>query len=145
MTPSDRETLTRKLGYLQKNLDLLQEYRKQSQKEIFSDLSKKFALERLLQIAVESVTDCARLLVAIEDWRRLRDERDAWVILAEQNVITKDLAEKITKAKGFRNILVHEYVEVDPDLVYKNLQTGLQDLENFAKALAKWLKETQDK
>jgi uncharacterized protein YutE (UPF0331/DUF86 family) len=41
---------------------------------------------------------------------------------------------------GFRNILVHEYLEVDWQEVYRNLQQ-LEDLARFAEAVRGWLKK----
>lgn len=139
MTPADRQSLMRKLGYLQKNLDLLVPYRMLSEQELVGNPEKKFAVERLMQTAIESVIDCSRLLVLIEDWRKLRDERDALIVLAERSVIAEDLCERLLRAKGFRNVLVHEYVEVDPHLLYLNLQSGLADLQAYARSLAQWL------
>ncbi len=139
MTPADRQSLIRKLGYLQKNLDLLAPYRQLSEQELIGNPEKKFSVERLMQTAIESVIDCSRLLVLIQDWRRLRDERDALIVLAERSVIAEDLCERLLRAKGFRNVLVHEYVEVDPHLLYVHLQTGIADLQAYARSLAVWL------
>ena len=139
MTPADRQSLIRKLGYLQKNIDLLAPYRKLSEQELLGNPEKKFAVERLMQTAIESVIDCSRLLVLINDWRKLRDERDALIVLAERTVIAEDLSERLLRAKGFRNILVHEYVEVDPHLLYGHLQTGIADLQAYGRSLAAWL------
>ena len=139
MTPADRQSLIRKLGYLQKNLDLLTPYRALSEQELTGTPEKKFAVERLMQTAIESVIDCSRLLVLIEEWRKLRDERDALIVLAEHAVIADDLCERLQRAKGFRNVLVHEYVEVDPHLLYVHLQTGIADLQGYARSLAAWL------
>ena len=139
MTPADRQTLLRKLGYLQKNLDLLVPYKALSEEEFLANIEKKFAIERLLQTAIESVIDCSRLLVLMEEWRKLREEKDALLILAEKSVIAEDLSERLLRAKGFRNVLVHEYVEVDPHLLYQHLQGGIADLQAFARSLASWL------
>ena len=93
-------------------------------------------MERLLELCLQSVIDCSRLLVALRDWRGIRDDRDALVIMEEKKIIGKALSERLLRAKGFRNILVHEYVEIDPDLLYKNLQEGLPDIWEFARCLA---------
>lgn len=42
--------------------------------------------------------------------------------------------------KGFRNILVHKYGEVDDDLVYENLSDRLGDFELFIKEVLIFLK-----
>jgi uncharacterized protein YutE (UPF0331/DUF86 family) len=40
---------------------------------------------------------------------------------------------------GFRNILVHDYLEVDRKIVYDVMQNHLQDLEELKKVFAEFL------
>lgn len=144
MTPANRQTLARKLGYLQKNLDLLESYRTLTVEDLEQHPEKRLSLERLLQTAVESVIDSARLLVTLQDWRRLRDERDALIVLAERTVLPEDLAERLVRAKGFRNVLVHEYVDIDPNLMLENFHIGFADLRAFTVSMAKWMEKNTD-
>lgn len=139
MTPADRHTLARKLEYLRKQLDLLEEYRKVSKDVLFGEEEKRLAVERLLELSLQSVIDCSRLLVALEDWRPIRDQRDALLILVDHDVLSESLVERLLKAKGFRNVLVHEYVEIDPDLLFSHLRHGVDDIWEFAQCLAEWL------
>jgi uncharacterized protein YutE (UPF0331/DUF86 family) len=53
-----------------------------------------------------------------------------------------DFSKKIDSLAGFRSILVHEYIGIDWDEVYRNLQ-GLSDLKEFAEYV-KGLDEEQD-
>ena len=139
MTASDRTTLLRKLGYLQANLPLLDEYRHLDKATILENREKFFTVTHLLQTTVESVLDCAQLLVLIEDWRPARSDAEAIALLAAHSVIPDDLCKRLLGAKGFRNLVVHEYAKVDPEKVYENLQKGFVDLEAFAKCLARYL------
>lgn len=139
MTPADRQTLARKLEYLRKQLDMLEPYRTLPRESILASPEKRLAVERLLELSLQSVIDCSRLLVAIEDWRGIGDERDALLILGERGVITTDLGERLLRAKGFRNILVHEYVDIDPHLVLAHLRDDVEDLWAFARGLAQRL------
>jgi len=41
---------------------------------------------------------------------------------------------------GFRNVVVHEYLTVDPDRVYYTLQVGLADLEQFIEHILEFLR-----
>ena len=139
MTAVDRQTLARKLEFLRKQLTLLDGYQSEQKEALLSSTEKRLAVERLLELSLQSIIDCSRLMVALLDWRPIRDDRDALLILAERNVIDGDLCERMLRAKGFRNILVHEYVEIDPDLLYAHFRNGVPDLWAFARALAQWL------
>jgi uncharacterized protein YutE (UPF0331/DUF86 family) len=40
---------------------------------------------------------------------------------------------------GFRNVLVHEYLEIDREIVYEILQHRLDDFEELRKVFAQFL------
>ena len=40
---------------------------------------------------------------------------------------------------GFRNILVHDYLDIDRELVYRVLQENLEDVARLRSAFARWL------
>jgi len=143
LTPSDRQTLARKLEYLRKQLDLLEPYRSLPTETILANPEKRLAVERLLELCIQSVIDISRLVVNLEDWRRIRDERDAILIVAERELISQELATRLFEAKGFRNILVHEYVEIDPELLCAHLRDDVGDLWAFAQAMAAWLQQRE--
>lgn len=140
MNALGRQTLARKLEYLRKQLEHLELYRVLPKKEILGSVEKRLTVERLLEISLQSVIDMSRLLVALEDWRRARDERDALLLLEENGVLGPALVERLLRAKGFRNVLAHEYVEIDPERLYEHLATGVEDLWAFAEGMADWLK-----
>jgi len=144
VTPADRHTLARKLEYLRQQLDTLEPYRALPKDELLGTIERRFAVERMLELSIQSVIDCSRLLVSVEDWRPLRDERDALLLLAERDVIPSDLADRLLKAKGFRNILVHDYVAIDPDLLVEHLRHDAEDLHAFARHLAQHLRNGEN-
>jgi len=51
------------------------------------------------------------------------------------------MSEKIKSMKGFRNILVHRYGEIDDDLVYEEIKNGLKDFEEFEKKIESFLEK----
>ncbi|MSO35504.1 MAG: DUF86 domain-containing protein [Acidobacteria bacterium] len=60
-------------------------------------------------------------------------------MLARQKVVSKALSVKLAAMAGFRNILVHEYLEIDRHRVYQALTTDLRDVERFIRAVARLL------
>ena len=49
------------------------------------------------------------------------------------------LSKRLAPMAGFRNILVHEYLEIDRHRVYRVLKNDLSDFERFIKAVSKLL------
>lgn len=56
---------------------------------------------------------------------------DVFVRLCEGEVIDEALAERLAQAAKQRNILVHDYLEIDDRIIYRSL-TQLDDLRTFA-------------
>jgi len=92
---------------------------------------------------------CYRLLVAIESalalcyhvtTRRIRrapeDYAACFAILAENGLVTQDLADRLQKMARFRNLLVHMYWKLDYGRVYEIMTSDMPDLRTFASAVA---------
>jgi uncharacterized protein YutE (UPF0331/DUF86 family) len=88
--------------------------------------------------AIEACVDVAQHICAAQGWGPPADNGDAVRLLGEHGVLTRRLAASIRKAVGFRNVLVHEYVEVDNAVVVDRLG-DLSDLENFVSEVAAYV------
>lgn len=55
--------------------------------------------------------------------------------LAAADVIARDLAVRLKKAVGFRNIAVHNYEVIDWKVVHSIAQNHLSDFSDFAHAI----------
>jgi uncharacterized protein YutE (UPF0331/DUF86 family) len=62
--------------------------------------------------------------------------------MGELGVLPPDFARHLAPLAGLRNILVHEYLSVDWDQVYRNLH-HLEDLERFASFIRGWLQQRE--
>jgi uncharacterized protein YutE (UPF0331/DUF86 family) len=65
---------------------------------------------------------------------------DAFTGLAEEGVITADLAEKMRKSVGFRNIAIHQYEKINWAIVYAIATEKMVDFKAFANATSALLK-----
>jgi uncharacterized protein YutE (UPF0331/DUF86 family) len=92
--------------------------------------------------AVEACVDVAQHICASEGWGPPRDNGDAMAVLGRHDVLPPDLAVQMRRAVGFRNVLVHEYTEVDDTIVISRL-TDLTDLESFVDAVAGFVSATR--
>jgi uncharacterized protein YutE (UPF0331/DUF86 family) len=62
--------------------------------------------------------------------------------MGELGVLETRFAQRFAPISGFRNILVHEYMGLNWDEIYSNLQR-LEDLRNFAEAVGLWMRQRQ--
>lgn len=73
--------------------------------------------------------DIGNHIIADESLGVVDSYGDIPAILCQREVITTKMREKWIRMIGFRNTLVHEYIEIDRQIVYQVLQDGLADIE----------------
>jgi uncharacterized protein YutE (UPF0331/DUF86 family) len=91
--------------------------------------------------AIEACVDVAQHICATEGWGPPADNGDAVRLLGTHGVLTPELAISMRKAVGFRNVLVHDYIEVDDEIVVGRLK-GLSDLDEFVRQVAAYVTGT---
>lgn len=82
---------------------------------------------------IEACIDIANHIISYEGYREPMSNKDTFQVLAEEKILDKKLAERLKKMAQFRNIIVHDYVRIKPEIVYTVLQSHLNDILEFAK------------
>ena len=109
--------------------------------EYARDLKTKAACERYAEKIIEAMTDAAFMIIAAKKFKMPEDDIDAFWILAERKIITKELYEKLKDTKGMRNFIAHQYGKVDDKIVYHAVKEDIEhDAEDFIKAVKKHFK-----
>lgn len=134
--------IERRLDELSERLSRLEPLKSKTLLEFEGDSYLRDIVERNLEIAAQSCIDICHRIIALEDARKPGDYYEAILIMGELGVLPVDFARRLAPLAGFRNILVHEYLGIDWDLVYSNLQR-LDDLYLFKKYIQDWLKKSR--
>lgn len=138
----DKNRILSKLDELDSYIKELESIKPKTYKEYTSSIEKKRSCERLLHILIESVIDvCAHIVKGL----RLglpAEEEDLFEKLEKNKIISKKTKQKLKSMRGFRNILVHRYADVDNELVFENLG-HINDFENFKKEIGSFLRKHQ--
>jgi uncharacterized protein YutE (UPF0331/DUF86 family) len=135
----DQEKLSSRLGALESYLAELRSFRGLSREEFVREPAIHHLAERYLHLACESVLDIAHHVIADQGYRQATSYRSAVEILEEEGLIDADLSQRLAKWMGFRNVLVHFYIDIDHGRSYDAIQQDLGDLEGFAAAMARLL------
>jgi len=131
--------ITRRLEKLRECLGKLEPLRKKRREEFAQQPYLRDIVERNLEVAIQCLIDMGNRIISIEDAEKPRDYYDIFLILGNLQVLPPDFAKQIAPLAGFRNILVHDYVSIDWDLVHEHLQ-NLEDFYDFETHIKKWLK-----
>ncbi len=80
--------------------------------------------------SIEACIDVAQHICSAQGWGPPADKGDAMKVLGRHGTLTAEISDAMRKAVRFRNVLVHEYVEVSDEIVVCRLG-DLRDLEQF--------------
>jgi uncharacterized protein YutE (UPF0331/DUF86 family) len=131
--------IERRLDELNERLARLEPLKNKPLEEFLQDAYLRDIVERNLEVAAQACIDICHRLIALGSARKPVDYYEAFLIVGEMGVLPGDFARRLASLAGFRNILVHEYLRLDWDLVYQNLQR-LDDLRRFREYVLSWLK-----
>ncbi len=127
----DTEVIRRHLAALREALSNLRRHVGRDAQALRSDADLRWIVERGLQLCIQNVLDIATHLCATAGLDA-PDYATAIDRLAELSVLPAAFAARLRSIAGFRNILVHGYLQVDLGILERVLNERLGELEEFA-------------
>ena len=134
---TDTYVIKNKISSVRKYLNRLEKYKKYSQKEIEDNIDIQGAVERFLQLTVQATIDLAEAVISAKSLRKPSTLSESFHVLNEENIIENKLTEELIKMTGFRNIIEHDYEDIDYEIVYNILHNKLSDVERFIDIIEK--------
>jgi len=98
----------------------------------------RWAVERGLQVAAEALFDTGAHILAAEFQETVDEYREIPTRLLARGVISAATAERLKGLAGFRNVLVHDYAEIDVSRVLAGVER-LGDFDAFVADVAGFL------
>lgn len=131
----DRAVVENLIKELKSALDYLKSKLTFSEKEYLTNIDLQAAVERKLEVAIMLSIDIGSHVISQKSLEYPDTYRAIFHILGAHRIIDNDLADKLQKMAGFRNILVHDYIRIDSKEVYRILHSSLSDIEDYLKAI----------
>jgi len=104
-----------------------------------ADFRDQWVAERGLQLGAETVLDIGNHILSAHFGISAHDHEDLIAQLAGAGVIDGALRQRLKGLGGFRNLLVHDYLRVDPQRVRQHLVRAPRDFSDFIGAVRTWL------
>lgn len=136
----DKNRVLSKLDELDSYTSELESVMPKSYEEYVNSIEKKRSCERLLHILIECVIDICALMVKGLRLGLPAEEEDLFEKLEKEKIISREMKGKLKSMRGFRNILVHRYAEVDDELIFENLGS-INDFKEFRKEIGSFLRK----
>lgn len=139
----NREFVRRKIKLIQEDLGHLEPLGKYSFTELAQDPIKYSATERLLERIITRAIDVNSHCIAelAQGSEVVRSYHDTFLRLADLGVYPENFAKEIAPSAGLRNVLVHEYDQVDPRYIWQSVGKALAQYAKYCDYVIKFLEK----
>lgn len=135
----DREVIESKLRFLREYLNDLKDYESISLRDYKTSKKDQRFVERTLHLACECCLDISAHIISRVGLREPSDNKDLFVILFENSIISESTHRAMMKMAKFRNIIVHDYARIEPEIVIGILKKDIQDFKQFAQQIIRYM------
>lgn len=133
----DSLIVSAKLESLRRCVARIEARRVPTARELAADVDVQDIVALNLTRAVQLCVDVALHVLSDGDAPPPETMGEAFDALAEADVISEALAQRMRSAVGFRNLAVHAYQSIDWAIVHRLTYEGVDDLRSFALAVSR--------
>lgn len=135
----DKDLILAKAGSVKSHLNRVLEKRNVDLDNFIKDIDRQESILFNIQTAVQNCIDIAAHIISEESFGVPGSITEMLYILEKNGYLDNDLTQKMVKAVGFRNLIVHEYGKIELEQVYAIAQDDINDLNEYLKAIIKKL------
>lgn len=127
----DKQLVIRKAKLIKKDLGKLAQTKPKSFEAYLKDEDAQLVTERLLERIVGRMIDINYRVLRNEYDFMPSDFKQSFVDLGTRVKASDKLIEEVSKSSGLRNVLAHEYEEIDPKKVYQSIDNALVQIPQY--------------
>ncbi|MDA0738171.1 MAG: DUF86 domain-containing protein [Nitrospirae bacterium] len=127
------DVLLNKVAIIERCLARIQDVYANNDKNLFEDVTKQDSIILNIQRACEASIDLAMHLVRKHGLGIPQESREAFALLETGDLLEGELAQRMKKMVGFRNVAVHDYTELSFDIIKAIITERLEDFSDFTK------------
>lgn len=138
------EFVRRKLQLIVDDLAVLEGFRDVAYDALVTDPIRLAAVERIIERIVLRAIDVnehfIRALATGDEARTTRlTYRETFLRLTEYDVYEPEFAERIARSAGLRNVLVHDYNDLDRRILHAAIRGALEDYHAYVATVRRFL------
>lgn len=139
MNQIKKQVINIRLEKLRDYIKQLESYKSLDYIEFCENQDKHYAVERILELAIQVVLDIGSHILSVGFNESFSEYKEVMCKLGQKKVIDKKLSVNLVNAAGFRNILIHAYLTIDMEEVYRSLKDDVKDFKKFIKQILDFL------
>lgn len=139
----DREIIIAKASSVKRHLERVKKKVNVDLQTFLGDLDCQEIILFNLQMAVQNCIDIAAHIISEEGFGVPGSNNEMFYLLEENQYLSTEITEKMVKAVGFRNLIVHEYTKIEINQVYETARNDIKDIYHYLKEVFRKLDITE--
>jgi uncharacterized protein YutE (UPF0331/DUF86 family) len=135
----DKKLILQKLSEIAKQLMHLKQLTRLREDQLFGNENQMYFAERVMERLIQAAIDINMHLVYDLGGETPRDYYSSFLALAEFKILPLAFAKKIAPSTSLRNILVHDYQQIDPHLFIQGLKLAERDYRKYLEYIEKFI------
>ena len=131
------DVILNKAASIERCLQRIQDEYAGNEHNLIANQTKQDAIVLNLQRACETTIDLAMYVVSQRKLGVPQDSRDAFALLQIAGILPEDLAARMQRMVGFRNVAIHEYTRLNLEIVQAIITKQLDDFRTFSSTIVK--------
>ena len=127
----DRDLIIAKAASVRVHLDRIAAKAGADLQVFMSDRDRQDVVSFNLHLAVENCIDIAAHIISENGWGVPGSASEMFYLLEDRGILDPELTERMIKAVGLRNLIVHEYGKIDLSLLFATVRNNLNDLNSY--------------
>ncbi len=136
-----KELIEHKIGEIIDNINIISENMPVEFEDFVNSRLSKHGLYKLVEFTIQNFLDICSIINS--DLNLGMPENEDVIInhLESKKIFSEKAIDIIRQIKGFRNILVHKYGEIDDKKAFENISEGLNDFDIIIKEFESFIKK----
>ncbi|RPJ06447.1 MAG: DUF86 domain-containing protein [Deltaproteobacteria bacterium] len=135
----DRDLIIAKAASVRVHLDRIAAKAGADLQVFMSDRDRQDVVSFNLHLAIENCIDIAAHIISENGWGVPGSASEMFYLLEDRGILDPELTERMIKAVGLRNLIVHEYGKIDLSLLFATVRNNLNDLNSYLSNIFKKL------
>jgi uncharacterized protein YutE (UPF0331/DUF86 family) len=131
------DLIINKINTINKCIERIKHEYNESENSIKLDFTKQDSIILNLERTSQATIDIASHIVRIKKLGIPQTNREVFVILENNDLISSEVSKRMQAMVGFRNIAVHDYQSLNLDIIIEIVKNHLNDFTEFINQIIK--------
>ena len=131
----DKDIMMAKAGSVRKHLNRIEMKCRVDLQAFLGDIDRQESILFNLQMAIQNCIEIASHIISEEGFGVAGSTNEMFYLLEENGCLDRDITEKMVKAVGFRNLIVHEYARLELEQVFEIAQKDIKNIFDYLRSI----------